>query len=423
MRRALSLCALLAACGGRTISDDYRDAGAAIDRAPPPMDTPASDAPEDVPIRRDVPVSVDAPAPCGAGQTACLGVCVDLQRDPRNCGACGLGCGPIGFCEAGRCQGQRCPDGLALCRTGCFDLRNDPRNCGACDRACSNNRACIQGVCAPMTTPPPFGGPVFRVEALSGVDCQVAEHAEVTGDDRGGIAAMGAELLYTGDSNTGVFPLDALAMGRPAQVGSITWRFDGLVSDLRTGLAYTLALQGAPFDLDDVPEGDGTVRFDALLGIGPGGVLGAARIPLSRTISVSLRGNNVGVYAGWGRMVIHDDAVMHHISLPEGVVTTVPFTSILPRARCESWANWGLAEYADDTLSLVYVEAGRRIARYNTRTGAITTVATFDGLSDMCSIVALPRRARWAFHFEGGSQFGAGDELIGHCQGRFRFDN
>lgn len=371
MRRALTLCALLAACGGRTISDDYRDAGAASDRLLPPVDAPApEDAPRpDRPAPADVPG--DVPAVCPVPQVSCDGRCVSLDSDTRHCGACNRGC--MGVCVLGSCQ--------------------------------------------PLTTMPVFGGPTFRVDALSGVGCQVAEHAEVTGDDRGGIAVMGSELLYTGDTVTGVFPLEALAMGRPGQR-----RFDGLVSELRTGLAYTLALLGAPFNLDDVPEGDGTVRFDSLLGIGPGGVLGAARIPLSRPISVSLRGNNVGIYAGWGRMVLHDDAVMHHITLPEGVVTTVPFTSILPRARCESWANWGLAEYADDTLSLVYVEGGRRIARYNTRTGAITTVATFDGLSDMCSITALPRRGRWAFHFEGGSQFGAGDELIGHCQGRFRFD-
>lgn len=78
------------ACGGS-------DAGA---------DVAVADAPTDRP--RDVAVDVDprcasqsAPSWCEAGDA---GVCVDLQRDPRNCGRCGRGCDSVRTeCFAGDC--------------------------------------------------------------------------------------------------------------------------------------------------------------------------------------------------------------------------------------------------------------------------------------------------------------------------------
>src|SRR5262245_47307727 len=40
---------------------------------------------------------------CAGGETACTGVCVDLDKDPKNCGACGHDC--YGSeCQAALCQ-------------------------------------------------------------------------------------------------------------------------------------------------------------------------------------------------------------------------------------------------------------------------------------------------------------------------------
>ena len=48
--------------------------------------------------------------PCGEGGTACVTVaarvCVDLQRDPRHCGACGRACEGDGACVRGACCGS-----------------------------------------------------------------------------------------------------------------------------------------------------------------------------------------------------------------------------------------------------------------------------------------------------------------------------
>jgi hypothetical protein len=67
------------------------------------------DARADAPNAADVPRDADprcstqpsATTWCEAGDA---GVCVDLQRDPRNCGRCGLECGGVGYeCFGGFC--------------------------------------------------------------------------------------------------------------------------------------------------------------------------------------------------------------------------------------------------------------------------------------------------------------------------------
>src|SRR6516225_6845170 len=65
------------------------------------------------------------PPPC----SDCGGVCVDLQSDSANCGACGQSCGAGQRCEQGRCAAT-CA-GL-MCDGTCVDAMNDPNNCGAC---------------------------------------------------------------------------------------------------------------------------------------------------------------------------------------------------------------------------------------------------------------------------------------------------
>jgi hypothetical protein len=93
----------------------------------------------------------DAPA-CGYGLTDCGGVCVDLQSDMNNCGACGEICQsglvPV-ECRSGVCERANCPVGIEYCGAvdGCRDLTSDPEHCGACDNPCASG-VCSGGVCA-----------------------------------------------------------------------------------------------------------------------------------------------------------------------------------------------------------------------------------------------------------------------------------
>jgi len=94
---------------------------------------------------------------CPVGLDNCNGVCADLQTDAANCGACGTPCAANQFCEGGICIGgdQLCAAGLSLCGFGfCVDLQTDPTNCGACGYTCGGD-PCISGVCTGVVGPPP----------------------------------------------------------------------------------------------------------------------------------------------------------------------------------------------------------------------------------------------------------------------------
>ena len=84
---------------------------------------------------------------CPTGQTRCGAVCVNLQSDPRNCGACGHACAVGQVCSAGMCQ-LVCPTGQTRCGAVCVNLQSDPLNCGACGHACAVGVDYIRQVCS-----------------------------------------------------------------------------------------------------------------------------------------------------------------------------------------------------------------------------------------------------------------------------------
>jgi hypothetical protein len=98
---------------------------------------------------------------CVSGFTLCGGACVDEQTDLNNCGACGHVCPSTQYCSVGSCVdrvgvGSACASNDAClnstCCSGiCLDLNTDLNNCGACGAVCSNNHddasVCSGGVC------------------------------------------------------------------------------------------------------------------------------------------------------------------------------------------------------------------------------------------------------------------------------------
>ena len=82
----------------------------------------------------------------------CNGVCVDLQSDEANCGACGVVCPEGETCQAGacRCGGSRtCGSGLTCCSGTCVDLLTDLNNCTACGNVCPPQLANAEVACGP----------------------------------------------------------------------------------------------------------------------------------------------------------------------------------------------------------------------------------------------------------------------------------
>lgn len=101
----------------------------------------------------------DAGVTCREGLSSCVGSCVDLTKDPANCGACSSRCeggpGETAHCvtdpaatPATTCV--RCAEGLVRCGRACVDALRDPLHCGACDNDCGG-AACENGACGDLT--------------------------------------------------------------------------------------------------------------------------------------------------------------------------------------------------------------------------------------------------------------------------------
>jgi hypothetical protein len=136
-------------------------------------------------------------AECRAGWLECDGICVEVQTDEHNCGACGHECGPFecsgGMCgplraheDAGTDASMSVPDagldagtepgigkggigspflpdsglsGCALgeteCASDCVDTLTDRYHCGDCDTQCKGAEVyCIAGVCKDVCEDP-----------------------------------------------------------------------------------------------------------------------------------------------------------------------------------------------------------------------------------------------------------------------------
>src|SRR5262249_13056246 len=97
-------------------------------------------------------------AACMPPQTDCGGACLNLATDPRHCGSwMSWPSASLRFatCTGGICGQGGCWPGLTSCSnpTSCVDLQKDPLNCGACGTVCPPTAfgagACLNGQCAP----------------------------------------------------------------------------------------------------------------------------------------------------------------------------------------------------------------------------------------------------------------------------------
>jgi hypothetical protein len=96
--------------------------------------------------------SGDGICACPAGETDCSGVCVDLQTDEPNCGACGRACPAGETCRGGDCQcgdGDTCAVGLTCCNGSCVNLLTDLDNCTECGNVCPRPLANATVECGP----------------------------------------------------------------------------------------------------------------------------------------------------------------------------------------------------------------------------------------------------------------------------------
>jgi len=253
----------------------------------------------------------------------------------------------------------------------------------------------------------------FRVLALRTNGFITIEHSAVSVDDRGAIAVSSNSVFYTGDGGTARWNIDTLAGG--IDIGRSA---ESLVTDLRTETLYSLG------------NGNNEILFGgtitSLLELTPTGALTGRRIDLSRPIPTATDFGQVGIFAGMGRVVIHNRTNAFSIAIPSGAVTDLGITPLLFAPFSESWAFWGVAEYFNDGVHLLYVDSRtaprRNIIRLSLPSGNITTVAAFTNLSDMAVFTLSPSLSRWFFHYEGNGQFRSGDEILGSAKALFTTD-
>jgi hypothetical protein len=248
----------------------------------------------------------------------------------------------------------------------------------------------------------------FEILALRTDGSQIVDHEGLTGDDRGGIALSDTHVFYTGDISTARFGLD-LAAG--TALGRV---FDALVTDLRTQTVYSLADAAGPL------RSPGGVITRLLEHDGATGELNGNFIELSEAVSLTENSFNIGLFAGYGRLVIHTGTHLYDIRLPEGLVVDLGSVGSLPHVSTENWAYWGVAESVAGQLRLVAVRDSQSIARTFMPDGPTIALAEFSSLSDMAAFTVSVPLNRWYFHYEGGSQFGGASETIGYAEALLR---
>ncbi len=138
------------------------------------------------------------PIVCDLGELMCSGVCVRPDRDPLNCGACGLRCAGGELCVGGMCT-PLCEAPLTFCSGFCVDFDSDPDHCGSCGGRCPSG-LCTDGMC---------------VDAPAG-------HIVVIGHDyvtrRVGMSRIAGNAIFLGSGN----PVRVLAYEGAASAASIS---------------------------------------------------------------------------------------------------------------------------------------------------------------------------------------------------------
>lgn len=90
-----------------------------------------------------------APSACGCPVTTtlCGDRCAPTLSDAANCGGCRTSCAAFELCSDGRCVAACPPAKPAVCAGGCVDVASDRQHCGRCGNLCPQGQACVRAAC------------------------------------------------------------------------------------------------------------------------------------------------------------------------------------------------------------------------------------------------------------------------------------
>lgn len=205
---------------------------------------------------------------CGGGFNACNGECVP----PDFASACGTSCSACtstGTFDRPICSGGSCGTAcITSCNAACVDVTRDPANCGGCNQVCSGGQVCTSSECrTTCTTGPAFDGalPYVPVSANAAYKLLVED---LNGDGRVDLVDNGSTAgLHVRYSNAdGTFQA-------PVLVGTSSSRANNfalvdLNGDGRKDLVATRASTTTPNVYVSLNTGTG---FGAVAGLGMSG--------------------------------------------------------------------------------------------------------------------------------------------------------
>jgi len=304
-----------------------------------------------------------------------------------------------------RFNGSQLPGATATALTLVSVMTNQS---GAYDVVVTNRFGAITSLVANLEVWQPPPALEFRIVSLTANNSRIVDHNALTGDDRGGIAASATHVFYSGDDSTAGFRLADLSGG--TALGTV---YDAMVGDLQSGKVYSFA------DDNGVLSSAGGVATRLIEHDGPTGALTTNAIPLTAPIPLLNPFVDVGLFAGLGRILVHNGTNAYDIRLPLGLVINLGAMTPPPHQASENWAYWGIAEYYSGTLYLTCVRNSQSIARTAVPRSTTTILASFSNLSDMASITASLPFSRWYFHYEGSGQFGGSMETLGFADATF----
>jgi hypothetical protein len=267
---------------------------------------------------------------------------------------------------------------------------------------------------------------LFKILSLKTNNFVVTDPLNYTGDDRGGLVATDQKVFLRGDDSVGSVNFD---LSGGTRVGTNTggggfnaYTYDSLVSDLRPQRAYVLANGSTVLGIDG---GTATTLMEIH---GTNGVPTGTNITLSSSIvlpSSGLYSARVGIFSGWGRIILHNDTNAYVINTADGSVTNLGAMARPTRQASESWAYWGVAEYWGGNHYMVYARDAQTIVRTKIPDGTTTVISTFNNLYDMASFTVVPHLSRWYFHDETVNQFtnygNYGVEILGYADASLLF--
>jgi|GEM_PF-590587 len=268
---------------------------------------------------------------------------------------------------------------------------------------------------------------LFKIIRLTASNAVVVDPLNFAGDDRGGLVATDQKIYLRGDDSVGSFDLGNLSGGirLGTNFGALTnfFIYDSLVSDLRSQKAYVLSSGGT--NILGISGGTVTQLIELH---GSNGVPTGTTITLSSSIPMAGAGlytANVGIFSGWGRIVLHNGTNAYSINTGSGTVTDLGAMTRPTRMASESWAYWGVAEYWGGSHYTVYARDATSIVRTRIPDGATTVVSSFSNLNDLANFTVVPGLNRWYFHNESVNQFtnynNYGAEVLGYADAAFLY--